>query len=255
MINTFIGRRKQIRLENDLVIPVEIVEELPNNQYLCQDVAGRWRSPLPYAEDELHPIDDSPSIPHRPLEPEEKYCQIKVEDRYQVKQSDGWLKGTVRSISDTHFRFEWDETYIGSVLKLDASFALSWIRGIQNGHSPPKLHLAPPKDDVLGDKTPKQKSRAAKPVDPLEREKLMEEKCRLLSQKIAPDNCWVETGQATKTFRQCWYRSKHPIFDGKKTHYLGREDSPAAREARDAIAHRNRLRIIKKKLSLLEKVK
>lgn len=184
--------------------------------------------------------------------------QIHINDRYQVKQSDGWLKGTVRSISDTHFRFEWDETYIGGVLKLDASFALTWIRGIQNGHSPPKLHLAPPKDGILGDKPSKEKDRAAKPIggthparNPLELQKLLEERSLLLSQKIAPDNCWVETGQATKTFRQCWYRSKHPIFDNRKSRYIGREDSPAAREARQAIARRNRLRIIEKKLRLL----
>jgi hypothetical protein len=97
----------------------------------------------------------------------------------------------------------------------------------------------PNKEVILGDKSA---------INPLESQKLQEERSHLLSQKIAPDNCWVETGQATKTFRQCWWRSTEPIFDGKKSRYIGRDDSPAAKEARAAIARRNRLRVIEKRL-------
>jgi hypothetical protein len=235
MINTFIGKRKQIKLEDDLVIPVEIVEELPNKQYLCQDVAGRWRSPLPYHEDELQAIDDSPSIPHHPLE-----SQIHVNDRFWIKQSDSWLKGTVRSISDTHFRFEWDETYIGGVLKLDVCFPLTWICGIQNGHSPPKLHLAPPKDGILGDENDR-------------RAKLIAERDRLLEEGF-PIQGWLETGRVSGTnFRQVFLRSSEPIFSGKYRKYIGKESSPEAIAARKAMLRRQRVKVIERELKKMEK--
>ena len=79
---------------------------------------------------------------------------------------------------------------------------------------------------------------------------LLEERSRLEGVHIAPDNCWIETGKVTgKDFVKCWYRSDHPIFDGHRSRYLGRDDSAAAREAREAIARRNRLRAIDKKLN------
>lgn len=81
---------------------------------------------------------------------------------------------------------------------------------------------------------------------------LLRERAQLEGMKIAPDDCWVEYGKMTKDFIKCWYRSKHPIFDGKRSRYLGKDDSPAAKEARQAIARRNRLRAIAKELKLLE---
>lgn len=92
------------------------------------------------------------------------------------------------------------------------------------------------------------------PMGDSRRAELIEERDRLLEEGyIPPDNCWVDVGKMTRGFIKCWYRSTKPIFNGRKSHYIGREDSPAAKEARRAIARRNRLRAIAKELKSIEK--
>jgi DNA N-6-adenine-methyltransferase (Dam) len=53
------GDRAQIFVEEGLTIPVKIIAVLPDGQYSCQDLAGRWRKPLSYAGSELQTLEVS----------------------------------------------------------------------------------------------------------------------------------------------------------------------------------------------------
>jgi DNA N-6-adenine-methyltransferase (Dam) len=50
------GDRAELSLEDGLGMLVKIIEVLADGQYLCIDLAGRWRSPLLYRREELQAI-------------------------------------------------------------------------------------------------------------------------------------------------------------------------------------------------------
>jgi hypothetical protein len=49
------GDRAERHLEGELGMAIEIIEVLPDGQFLCIDMAGRWRSPKVYRREELQP--------------------------------------------------------------------------------------------------------------------------------------------------------------------------------------------------------
>jgi hypothetical protein len=64
------------------------------------------------------------------------------------------------------------------------------------------------------------------------------------SVEIAPDNCWLERAKChgRENSYQVFYRSRQPIFNGRKRLYVGMDGSPAVASARSAVARRNALR-------------
>lgn len=190
--------------------------------------------------------------------------EIKVGDRYLISWNGSQCMAVVTGASGRTVDVSWE-----AADKHLSSFPRSWVECDRTSdpwrlsvyrplESSPEnrlaKHLFGDKAPILGDKNRHPLEWAIEISDRYE--ELISERDRLLEEGyIAPDDCWLETGRATKTFIQCWYRSKQPIFNGRKSRYVGREDSPEAKEARRAIACRNRLRAIAKELKLLEKTK
>jgi hypothetical protein len=70
---------------------------------------------------------------------------------------------------------------------------------------------------------------------------------------IAPKGCWIESGVVAKRkFKQVYWRSDSPIFEGKKRKYIGEFDSPEHKLAGEAIARRNELAKVSKQIIKLE---
>lgn len=70
---------------------------------------------------------------------------------------------------------------------------------------------------------------------------------------VAPDGCWIETGMASKGFRQAWYRSREAMFAGRnggktKRRYIGKAGSAKHQAAIAAIARRNEINKLKKQI-------
>jgi hypothetical protein len=90
--------------------------------------------------------------------------------------------------------------------------------------------------------------------EPSPLERLCEERAQLESDGLGPAQGWIETGKVKgRDFRQAWWRSKQPIFAGKKTRYIGKQGSPEHRRAIEQKARRKRWERVCKQIQILEK--
>ena len=115
----------------------------------------------------------------------------------------------------------------------------------------PKNLLPWSSTDVLGGKAERLHDELA--VLEMERDKLQQG-------PIAPNGCWIECNRCWKRkFRQAIYKSDRAIFDSKrgrgkvKRQYIDVENGPKHQEAKRAIANRNRLKQIHKRIAAIEK--
>lgn len=86
------------------------------------------------------------------------------------------------------------------------------------------------------------------------------ERDKLQPGPIAPDHCWIECNRCWKRqFRQAFYKSNRAIFDSKrgqgkvKRQYIGKENGSEHQAAKVAIANRNRLKQILKRMATIRK--
>jgi len=100
-------------------------------------------------------------------------------------------------------------------------------------------------------------------INPLEQEiaRLQKERTAILAEgPIAPEGVWIEYGKVSKRkFIQAYYRADKPIFAPKgrtsglsSRKYIGKKGSEKDLSAQQAIARRNRLQAIDRKIKLLK---
>jgi len=100
-------------------------------------------------------------------------------------------------------------------------------------------------------------------INPLEQEiaRLQKERTAILTEgPIAPEGVWIEYGRVPKRkFIQAYYRADKPIFYTNSTSsglssrkYIGKKDSEKDLSAQRAIARRNRLQELDRKIKLLK---
>lgn len=78
-------------------------------------------------------------------------------------------------------------------------------------------------------------------------ENLIDERQDLIDLGVQPWNAWLETAKVhDREFKQLFWRSTQPIFEGKKRRYIGLEDSQAAVDARAIALRKARVKIIDK---------
>jgi len=71
--------------------------------------------------------------------------------------------------------------------------------------------------------------------------------------EIAPDGCWLEVSKCFKRVgTQVFYRASQPIFNGKRTRYVGMRESVKHGVAVDAIARRDELKSLRKQMEILK---
>ena len=71
--------------------------------------------------------------------------------------------------------------------------------------------------------------------------------------EIAADGCWLEVSKCFKRVgTQVFYRASQPIFNGKRTRYVGMKESVKHAAATEAIGRRDELKSLRKQLEILK---